>query len=55
MTQGELIEYYVEEFEVPEGYTVSIRESAQNIFVVTNAHEPEKIDIPIEKVWENYI
>ena len=50
---GKEIVYTVEEIPVPDGYTVSITGDKTNGFVVTNSYTPGKINIPVEKVWND--
>ena len=50
---GSKIEYTVEEENVPSGYTKNITGNMTKGFVITNSHTPEKISIPIKKVWDD--
>ncbi|MCT1905182.1 Cna B-type domain-containing protein [Oceanobacillus sojae] len=50
---GTEITYTVAEVNVPEQYESSVAGDAENGFVITNSYTPGKIDIPIEKVWED--
>ena len=57
---GVAIVYTVREINVPEGYTVTIRqaeseqgEPVENSFVVTNSHEPELIEVSVTKLWDD--
>ena len=49
---GKEIEYTIEESAV-EGYTVEITGSKTEGFTVTNTYTPEKIEIPVTKVWDD--
>lgn len=46
------IDYTVEE-EALEGYETEIEGSTEDGFVITNTHEPEQIDVTVEKIWED--
>ena len=46
------IVYTVEEKAVT-GYTAAVTGDAANGFTITNTHTPEKIDIPVTKVWDD--
>ena len=56
---GTLITYTVEEVKTdvitgtdgPGTYAISVTGDAENGFTVTNTHTPEKIEIPVTKVW----
>ena len=57
--KGEEIKYTVEETEV-EGYEADVTGNASSDaedapigYIVTNVHEPETLDITVEKVWED--
>ena len=50
---GELINYTVEEADVPAGYTVSYSGSVEDGFVITNTHEVYKTQISASKVWDD--
>ena len=52
-SNGTELNYTVEETTVPDGYTKNITGSMTNGFVITNSHTPEKISIPVKKVWED--
>ncbi len=45
---GVEIKYSIEETGLPQGYTP---EKSEDGFTITNTHEPEKINIPVKKVW----
>jgi len=47
-----LIQYNVEELEVPNEYAVSVKEDSYN-FTITNTHIPEMLSISVEKVWND--
>ena len=49
---GKLIAYTIEELEV-EGYQASISGTAEQGYVVTNAHTPIKIDVSGSKTWND--
>ncbi|MBQ9717335.1 MAG: Cna B-type domain-containing protein [Clostridia bacterium] len=49
---GAKVNYTVEEV-VPAGYSVSIAGDVARGFVITNRHEPEKIDISGRKIWND--
>ena len=54
---GELIEYYIEEDEIPaveghpEAYSTEIEGDMDTGFTVTNSHTPEEIEVSVEKKW----
>ena len=51
---GQEIAYGVVEKDVPAGYTVSYSEiSSSMVITITNTHEPEQIQIPVTKIWED--
>ena len=54
---GKQIYYSIDEVSVPDGYTQSItldKDDAGNYgYTVKNSHETDKIDISVEKVWED--
>ena len=50
--QGIEIQYSIAE-EAVEGYKAEIAGSVGDGFVVTNAHDPETISIPVEKLWND--
>ena len=50
---GVEINYTVEEKTVTEGYTTNITGNMTNGFIITNSHIPERISIPIKKVWDD--
>ena len=45
---GKEIVYTVQEAKVPDGYTSEVAG-----YTITNTHEPETLDIPVVKVWED--
>ena len=49
---GHEVEYSVTENPVA-GYTTEITGNATEGFIMTNTHEPETIDITVEKVWDD--
>ena len=51
--EGKLIEYSVEEVDVPEGYEVSLDGTAKTGYVLTNSHTPEVIELTGEKTWND--
>ncbi len=51
--EGQEIKYTWDETSVPEGYELISNETVGTITTLTNKHEPELIDIPVEKVWED--
>ena len=50
---GNEIEYSVKEVEVPEKYKVSINETEENKFTITNTYTPETTSVTVDKVWED--
>ena len=53
MEDGARIEYTVDETEVPAGYEKVITGDGAIGYVITNTYTPEKIDIPVTKVWND--
>ena len=53
MEDGARIEYTVVETEVPAGYVIVITGDGAIGYVITNTYTPEKIDIPVTKVWND--
>ena len=50
---GKKIKYTIKELSVGEGYTSVISGSSEDGFKVTNAREPEKVNISGEKTWDD--
>ncbi|HJE18919.1 MAG TPA: Cna B-type domain-containing protein [Aliicoccus persicus] len=50
---GVAIDYSVEEVDVPEGYTSSINDSNHGNIIITNSYDPELIEIPVLKLWDD--
>jgi predicted outer membrane repeat protein len=50
-TDGNLINYNVDEPNVPEGYTKSILNN-DNVFTITNTNKPEMVDYTVNIIWE---
>lgn len=50
---GSAINYSVEEVNVPEGYTSSINDRDHGNIIVTNNYDPELIEIPVQKIWDD--
>ncbi len=50
---GELIDYTVEEIDVPTGYEAVIEGTSTTGYVITNAHTPEQIDLSGTKTWDD--
>ncbi|UUI04700.1 Cna B-type domain-containing protein [Oceanobacillus jeddahense] len=50
---GEPIDYTVEEVDVPAGYESDINDENHGAISITNSYEPELIDIPVSKVWDD--
>ena len=48
---GEEIEYTWTEKDLPEGYTLTDTSKEGTVTTLTNTHEPEKIEIPVKKIW----
>ncbi len=48
---GNDIAYTVEEDPVPLGYTSAVTGDAAAGYTVTNSHDPETVDVPVEKRW----
>ena len=51
---GKEIVYTIEELPVPEGYNVTISGDKTSGFTITNSYTPEKINIPVEKLWDDF-
>ena len=51
---GKEIVYTIEELPVPEGYNVTISGDKTSGFTIKNSYTPEKIDIPVEKLWDDF-
>ena len=49
---GNKIDYFVEEPEIA-GYTHTVSGSADDGFVLTNTHVPEKISLDVQKIWND--
>ena len=54
---GQEINYTIEEKNIPQGYTVAVTKGnvvdKEVTYTVTNTHEPEKIEIPVQKEWND--
>jgi len=50
---GNAIDYSVEEVNVPEGYTSAINDENHGNITITNSYEPELLDIPVQKIWDD--
>ncbi|MDX8045505.1 Cna B-type domain-containing protein [Gracilibacillus sp. S3-1-1] len=50
---GTTIEYSVEEVDVPAGYESEINDENHGAITITNSYEPELIDIPVKKEWDD--
>ncbi|GGP17037.1 Cna B-type domain-containing protein [Oceanobacillus neutriphilus] len=50
---GEAITYTVEEVDVPAGYESEINDENHGAITITNSREPELINIPVSKVWDD--
>ena len=50
---GKEIAYTIKEEPVPSEYEVAITGTAATGFLVTNTHTPAKIEIPVEKTWDD--
>lgn len=48
---GAEIAYAVDEEDVPAGYEATVSGDAQDGYVVTNAHAPQTVDVPVTKTW----
>ena len=49
---GTLVEYVVDEVNVPEGYTKVVTNTT-NAFVINNTHTPEVTNVTVTKVWND--
>ncbi|GAB3789709.1 Cna B-type domain-containing protein [Virgibacillus kimchii] len=52
-SNGETIEYTVEEVDVPEGYTSTNEVGDDGEITITNSYTPETTDIAVNKNWED--
>ena len=52
-SKGKLINYTVRETRAPSSYDVEIVGNMQEGYTVINKHTPEKINIPVEKIWND--
>ena len=52
MSEGKMIEYTVEETDLPEGYGIMINGNANDGYLIINPHEPEKIELDGVKIWQ---
>ncbi len=50
---GKDIKYTVEEVKVPDGYTMSVQETTEGNFTVTNSHTPETTEVSGTKTWDD--
>ncbi|MFD2831071.1 Cna B-type domain-containing protein [Corticicoccus populi] len=50
---GEIIEYTVEEVNVPEGYEAEVNDVNYGGVIITNTYVPETMDIPVAKTWNH--
>ena len=50
---GTLINYEVEEVQVPTGYTVQITGDAETGYIITNTYIPEQTEVKVTKVWND--
>ncbi|CEI83160.1 Collagen adhesin precursor [Oceanobacillus oncorhynchi] len=50
---GEPIDYTVKEVDVTAGYESDINDENHGAISITNSYEPELIDIPVSKVWDD--
>ncbi len=50
---GKEIKYTWTESELPEGYTLESASTEGTVTTLTNAHEPEKTEATVRKVWED--
>ena len=50
---GKEIVYTVEEINVPSYYTAAVSGDSANGFTITNTHTPERIDLSVEKKWDD--
>ena len=50
---GNLINYEVEEVQVPTGYTVEITGDAETGYIITNTYTPEETQVHVSKVWDD--
>src|SRR5699024_6934471 len=52
-SNGEIIDYTVEEVNVPEGYESVVNIGEDNNITVTNTHTPEVTEVAVSKVWND--
>ncbi|MBP1968503.1 LPXTG-motif cell wall-anchored protein [Virgibacillus natechei] len=52
-SNGEPIEYTVQEIEVPEDYEVSVNDDDHGNIIITNSYEPETTEIAVSKSWDD--
>ena len=50
---GKKISYTVKETTNVDGYTASVSGNAEEGYVVTNQHTPDKVNIPVSKSWDD--
>ena len=50
---GTLINYEVEEVQVPTGYTVQITGTPETGYIITNTYIPEQTEVKVTKVWND--
>ena len=53
MDNGSVINYTVEENDVPSDYTSATSGSMGEGFIITNSYTPEEIQIPVQKIWND--
>ena len=52
-SDGQEIEYTVEELKVPEGYTIAVDGTARDGFTIINPHDPVLTEATVIKVWDD--
>src|SRR5699024_3951066 len=52
-SNGQKIDYTVQEVEVPEGYESTIKVEDDGSIIISNTHTPETIEFAVSKVWED--
>ena len=49
--KGEKISYSIKEENVPAGYKDTVEINDEGVYILTNSHELETINVPVKKVW----
>ena len=53
--EGGVISYSVREVNVPYGYSDVVTGNADDGFIITNKHIPEKTQVHVSKIWINFM